>query len=206
MLHCLSDKREKEGDWQTQVGGGRSSEVKKKKEKRDEVRRRDRVEENERTRQRGVEIGPEGQTVRAISCGNGEWVDGLWRRWAALGGLKASSLPHFQFHLPFYSSEVIISFISSEKCESSDFSGSPGCRSPALTDTISASEASKSTGGQCFCIVMTRLIKKDGPVAALLSITRLITPSMMKESRSNLVIAKILMPFWFGAAPAGCEV
>lgn len=40
------------------------------------------------------------------------------------------------------------------------------------------------------CIVMTLLIKTDGPRAALLSITCLITPAMMKESRGNLVIAK----------------
>lgn len=52
---------------------------------------------------------------------------------------------------------------------------------------------------------MNPLIKKDGPGAALLSITCLITPQMMKESRGNLVITKSLMSFWFGAAPADCE-
>lgn len=52
---------------------------------------------------------------------------------------------------------------------------------------------------------MTPLIKKDGPGAALLSITCLITPRMMKERGGNLVISKSLMSFWFGAAPADCE-
>lgn len=40
---------------------------------------------------------------------------------------------------------------------------------------------------------------------ALLSITCLITPPMMKGSRSNLVIAKSLMSLGLRAARAGCE-
>lgn len=36
------------------------------------------------------------------------------------------------------------------------------------------------------------LLMKDEPAAALLSITSLITPTMMKESGGNLVIAKSL--------------
>lgn len=49
---------------------------------------------------------------------------------------------------------------------------------------------------------MTLLIKKDGPEAALLSITYLITPLMMKESTQNLVSSKSLLSDWFRAEAA----
>lgn len=53
---------------------------------------------------------------------------------------------------------------------------------------------------------MTLLIKNDGPGAALLSITCLITPPDDEgEEKGNLVISKSLMSFWFGAAAADCE-
>lgn len=151
MLHCLPDKREKEGDWQTQVGGGRSSEVKKKKKKKEmrldgetgwrKMKEQDREEWRLARKGRQSEPFPVGVESgwTGFEVGGQHWVG----RWEGLK-LKASSLPHFQFHLPFYSSEVIISFISSEKCESSDFSGSPGCRSLALTDTRHLSQQAVS--------------------------------------------------------------
>ena len=53
---------------------------------------------------------------------------------------------------------------------------------------------------------MTLLIKRDEPGAAPLSITCLITPQMIEESRANLVFSKSLMSFWFGVAAAvDCE-
>lgn len=76
--------------------------------------------------------------------------------------------------------------------------------SPACAGTVSALQVCESTKGQhlhCY----DPFDGKGWARAALLSITCLITPPMMKGSRSNLVIAKSLMSLGLRAARAGCE-
>lgn len=76
--------------------------------------------------------------------------------------------------------------------------------SSASAGIVSALQVCESTKGQrlhCY----DPLDGKGWARAALLSITCLITPPMMKGSRSNLVIAKSLMSLGLRAARAGCE-
>lgn len=73
-----------------------------------------------------------------------------------------------------------------------------------LTGATSAPQVRESTKGQ-YLHCYDPFDGEGWARATLLSITCLITPPMMKESRNNLVIAKSLMSFWFRAAQAGCE-
>lgn len=68
----------------------------------------------------------------------------------------------------------------------------------------SALQVCESTKGQ-YLHCYDPIDRKGWARAALLSITCLITPPMMKGSRNNLVIAKSLMSFGLKAARTACE-
>lgn len=141
-----------------------------------------------------------------------EWEGRLWRRWHGEGN-ESESGPHTLFS---YSALVLLPTCVANL----------GCRnSPSVSESVSQrvpdgpSEFSPYLllQGQCLpcrcvsqqrvsiCIVTTLLMGKDWARAALLSITCLITPPMMKGSGSNLVIAKSLMSLGLRAARAGGE-
>lgn len=84
MLHCLTDKREREWDWQTQVEGGKEMRVEGQTGWR-------KMKEQDRDTLDQAEKGRQSVPFRE------EWVDGLWRRWAGGGGQKLhrSLIPNF---------------------------------------------------------------------------------------------------------------